>query len=378
MRAFHFFATVPLVLAATPPTHSWTTVPLFFHSTNESGLWSDAALERLRAFPLITMDKGQGMGNNSDSRPEEMRALDAARAIRAAVGESATLLFYQNSMIDWSMYSTHASLIANPQLRLKNASGGDALFKGDTWLFNVLSPQGRAIPIDLCVKLTTADGGKVYDGCFIDRGNFLGNFGPQASFTPAQLVAINAGHDAMLSDIVAQLNREGKVALLNNNGNFSVDAAVRMIEDFAATETCIGALQQFAAAGLMVEAHAGYFADGTDKYCASPPINSLSAFLIGAGEGAYFACAPLWSSDPRWPSVADPWLDRLPQYTRPLGAPLADATKNSRGFWVRHFASGTNVSFNPLTGNGRIEWSDGTIDLGTNTAGNNPDACKWW
>ena len=63
-----------------------------------------------------------------------------------------------------------------------------------------------------------------------------------------------------------------------------------MIEDFAATKTCINALQRFASAGLSVEAHAGYFDDGTD--------------------------------------------------------------------------------------NGRIEWGDGTIDLGTNT-GAKPNACNW-
>ena len=72
-----------------------------------------------------------------------------------------------------------------------------------------------------------------------------------------------------------------------------------MIEDFAATEACIVALQQFATAGLRVEVHAGYFEDGTDAFCAGPPINSLAAFLIGAGEGAYFACAPGWTTGVR-------------------------------------------------------------------------------
>ena len=368
-----------VVSAATPPLFTWATVPLFFHSTNESGLWSDAALERLRAFPLITLDKGQGMANASDSRPEEMRALDAARAIRAAVGSSATILFYQNSMIDWQMYSTHAALVADPRLRLQNASGKDALFKGDMWLYNVVTQEGRAIPTNLCVALARADDGAVYDGCFLDRGNAekSGTFGPEATLTPAQLDAVNAGHDAMLSDLVAQLARTGQTVLLNNNGNFTVDAP-RMLEDFAATETCIDALRTFAAGGVTVEVHAGYFQDGTDDNCSSPPINSLAAFLIGAGEGAYYACSPRWTTDPRWPSVSDPWLDRLPQYERPLGAPLANATVNAQGMWTRRFASGTNVSFNPRTGNGRIVWSDGTIDLGTNTAGNSPAACKWF
>ena len=371
-----FFILASAALAAVPPPFSWATVPLFFHSTNESGLWSTPALERMRAFPLITMDKPQGSSNTSDGRPEEERALDAARAIRAAVGAAPTLLFYQNSMIDWPEYSTHAALIADPSLRLRNASGEDALFKGN-WLFDVTTPAGRAVPAGLCATLAHADAGATYDGCFLDRGNVLGSFGPEASFTPAQTAAINAGHDALLLGLVGELAAGGKVALLNNNGNFSLAPAVRMIEDFAATEACIGALQKFAASGHLVEAHAGYFLDGSDRQCAAPPINSLAAFLIGAGEGAYYACAPGWSSDPRWPAVADSWLDRLPQYARPLGAPLANASRSPSGMWTRHFASGVHVSFNAQTGKGRIVWGDGTIDLGKNS-GSSPDACKWW
>ena len=376
MRPTVFLVAATLARAAIPPPFSWDTVPLFFHSTNESGLWSAPALERLRAFPLLTLDQGQGLANSSDARPGELRALDAARAIRAAVGAAPTILFYQNSMIDWPMYSTHAAVAADPALRLRNATGGEALYLGN-WLFDVTAPAGRALPAGLCAALTSADAGATYDGCFNDRGNVLGDFGPEALFTPAQTAAINAGHDAMLTGLVAQLASRGKLALLNNNGNFSFAPAVRMIEDFAATEGCIGALQELAGRGLRVEAHAGYFKDGSDAACARPPINSLAAFLIGAGEGAYYACAPGWTTDPRWPAVADPWLDSLPQYRRALGAPLGNASRSARGMWTRRFASGTNVSFNAETGNGRIAWGDGTVDLGANTGGV-VTACRWW
>jgi hypothetical protein len=143
MRPTVFLVAATLARAAIPPPFSWDTVPLFFHSTNESGLWSAAALERLRAFPIITMDKGQGLANSSDARPGELRALDAARAIRAAVGAAPTILFYQNSMIDWPMYSTHAAVTANPALRLHNATGGEALYLGN-WVFDVGSVDAGA------------------------------------------------------------------------------------------------------------------------------------------------------------------------------------------------------------------------------------------
>ena len=376
MRLSVLFVAAALARAAIPPPFSWATVPRFFHSTNESGLWSAPALARLRAFPLITMDKWQGLANSSDARPGELRALDAARAIRAAVGAAPTILFYQNSMIDWPMYSTHAALVANPALRLRNATGGEALYLGN-WLYDVTAPAGRAVPAGLCAALASADAGATYDGCFIDRGNVLGDFGPEARFSPAQAAAINAGHDAMLAGLVAELAGAGKLALLNNNGNFSFAPAVRMLEDFAATEACITALQALAARGLRVEAHAGYSADGSDAFCAAPPVNSLAAFLIGAGEGAYYACAPGWTTDPRWPAVADPWLDPLPLYARPLGAPLGSASRSAQGTWTRRFASGTNVSFSAETGSGRIAWGDGAVDEGSNTGGV-VDSCRWW
>ena len=59
-----FFIAAALVKAAVPPPFSWATVPLFFHSTNESGLWNAAALERLalsegaRALKLLAAAAG--------------------------------------------------------------------------------------------------------------------------------------------------------------------------------------------------------------------------------------------------------------------------------------------------------------------------------
>ena len=379
-------STLPAALPAVPAPHSWATVPLFFHSTNASGLFNAAALARMRAFAVITLDKSQGLANRSDARSAELRALDAARAIRAAVGANATLLFYQNSLIDWPQYATtHAALVADPALRLQNASGQDALGVGGTWLFNMPLPAARAVPADLCAAMAGADAGATFDGCFLDRGGELNNFGPEARLTLAQKAAADAGHDAMLAALVARLARGGKAALLNNNGNFSLAAPglLGMVEDFGANETCIIALRDFAAAGRAVEAHAGYFPDGSDAQCAAAPVNSLAAFLIGAagggggGGGAYYACAPGWSSDPGWPAARDPWLDAWPQYARPLGAPLADAVRSAAGVWTRRFASGTNVTFDAAAGSGRIAWADGAVDAGANAQGS-PKACAKW
>lgn len=397
MRRLHFFVWLILcdrgsmgAAAVATPRFSWATVPIFFHSTNASGLWSAAALARMAAFPLITFDKGQGSGNASDGRPGEARALDAARQVRAALGGRATLLFYQNSLIDWPEYSAHQRLQRDPALRAKNASGADALFvlaggRTRLWLFNVAAPAGSAVATDACLALVDADGGATYDGCFLDRApgcfpaqgapNPSCGFGREAAMTPAQLAAFSSGHAAQLANLTAALAARGKLAVWNNNLNATAGAL--MLEDFGANETCVLALRAAAAAGLVVEAHAGDPASGSDAHCARTT-NALSAFLIGAGERAYFACSNAqWSSNPAWPAASDPWLDARPEYGRPLGPPLGDAARDAAGRWSRNFTSGTRVLFDAASGAGRIEWADGTVDQGTGAPEAGPPACKW-
>ena len=48
------------VLGTTPkPTRpfSWETLPVFFHSGNQTGPWNDAAVKQIVRFPMATMEK---------------------------------------------------------------------------------------------------------------------------------------------------------------------------------------------------------------------------------------------------------------------------------------------------------------------------------
>lgn len=79
-------------------------------------------------------------------------------------------------------------------------------------------------------------------------------------------------------------------------------------------------------------------------------VNDLAAFLVGAGVDHYwgFGAWVTWAGgfESRW----------LPEFTKPLGAPLEDAAY-LRGTWTRRFASGTNVTFDALTNRGTIVWA---------------------
>jgi Hypothetical glycosyl hydrolase family 15 len=361
-------------------TPSWDSLPLFFHSTNVSGLWSSASIERMKVFPLITFDKGQGSQNISDTRPGEFRALDAARAVRAALGPSVSLFFYQNSLIDWPEFSAHSLLVADASLRALNATGRDALFQ-QHWLFNAATARGAETPFTACLSVVANDGGETYNGCFFDRADDCKfdkscGLGVEAVMSEAQHVAFAAGHRASLINATSALAQRGQIAIWNNN--IDSDHDTFMLEDFGANESCILVLMHAATQGQMVEAHAGDLESGSDNHCENIT-NALAAFLIGAGPNSYFACSnAVWTSNPAWPAERDAWLDSRPEYEKSLGVPQGNATKTAAGVWQRLFASGTRVEFIVATGAGRIEWSDGTVDQGVGSREpNNRLACQW-
>jgi len=200
-------------------------------------------------------------------------------------------------------------------------------------------------------------------------------------------------------DMIAELNTllaakqtpEGGGFAINNNEARAGNQTIAMLEDFAASEHCITVLQEVVARGLGVQAHAGDLPDGAGpssepNACENGDINAMAAFLIGAGEYSYYHCASTWSSDPRWPSVPDVWLDWLPEYDRKLGEPAADGAKGADGVWTRSFAAGTKVAFDPAFNNGTIWWADGTVSKGpvgnatdrqSSAAGPPPGGCSW-
>ena len=84
----------------------------------------------------------------------------------------------------------------------------------------------------------------------------------------------------------------------------------------------------------------------------------MAAFLIGAGEYAYYHCAPAFpsSTNTGFPDGKDYWLEWLPEYDRALGEPSGDGVNGTDGVWTRSFASGTKVAFDGVNQNGTI-WS---------------------
>lgn len=115
---------------------------------------------------------------------------------------------------------------------------------------------------------------------------------------------------AALTELAEQLAPTGNYAIFNHLGVTNYNTTAMMIEDFAATETCIDTLQTIANRGLIVEAHAGNLP--SNNTCLHGDTNSLAAFLIAAGEYSYYHCSSkpyTWGSNAKWPAVSDSWLD---------------------------------------------------------------------
>ena len=198
--------------------------------------------------------------------------------------------------------------------------------------------------------------GGYVDGCFQDRSNeeeFPG-------VSNAVLSQYREGHDEVLRDMQSALDASTirGMVVQNNYNNSGTSAKATMMEFFAADEASIVQLMSLANQGFIVQAHAGYAPNGADNHC-DTITNSLSAFLIGASSGCFYACSTEWDIDPLWPAPGhkSDWMTFHPEYAKPLGPPLGPAVKNAIGVYSRTFGNGTTVTFDTKTNVGNIQWA---------------------
>ena len=110
------------------PPFSWDTLPVFFHSANASGPWSDAAVKQIARFEMATNEKAHAMALPGGGREsEEVAGPAACRQVDAQKTGSHTF-FYLNSVIDWPFnFKLHGLMVANPSWRLKVSGSREKL-----------------------------------------------------------------------------------------------------------------------------------------------------------------------------------------------------------------------------------------------------------
>lgn len=349
-----------LLCDATLPLFSWKTVPVFWHAANASGLFNDAAVAFIAksGFASATLEKSQGLyGPDNATTFAEDRILAAARQLKTA-NPALPVVAYFNSVLDWPYYRLATELAAHPSWALRNTSGLPVLLNGDPSfpqppggmeVFDFSQAPVRTWFTAACANLTATGS---LDGCFEDRAGEEGFPG----VAPPASAAYARGHDAVLVALQDAVGADDFI-VANNYALPGVQAT--MLENFNASESSITELQSLAAAGYIVQTHAGYAVNGDDNHCASV-LNVLAAFLIGAGEGSFFACSRDWQVDPLWPAEghASDWMTWHPEYSRPLGPPTGPGQRSAEGVWTRTFASGTSVMFNSSSGIGFISWGN--------------------
>eukprot|EP00656_Telonema_subtile_P035929 TRINITY_DN39884_c0_g1_i1.p1 TRINITY_DN39884_c0_g1~~TRINITY_DN39884_c0_g1_i1.p1 ORF type:complete len:358 (+),score=63.78 TRINITY_DN39884_c0_g1_i1:102-1175(+) len=344
--------------------------PVFFHSQNTTGPWSQQAAERISRYPMATIEKAHASaGANGTS---ERRGPEACAQINR-ISPSVATVYYLNSAVDWKFYELHQLLEARPEWRLIAEGGGDGRV-ANSWGFNLSVPALRQAWVADCVAAVAAG----CSGCFIDRSNNASQYDSEHRMSAGASLQYQHAHMETLTQLNTELEATANFAINNNQGNLLGQRAA-MIEDFAASEHCITKLQQLAGKGVLVQAHAGDLPDGSDNHCSAGITNSLTAFLIGAGTHSYYRCWPNWMSEPEWPEKHDFWLDWLAEYDRPLGAPLGLGVRDASGVWTRSFDTGTRIQFDSRTNNGTVWWADGAVQRGE---GNPPSVvartgCNW-
>jgi hypothetical protein len=358
------------------PVFSWATLPVFVHLSTENSLaFTAAELKVLTKFPIVTIEKWQGCAS-PDYTYEETAMLAAAKSIKNAAKSQDKHI----SVVVWfDSYRVYSNTTLNPDARdsagiacmnshaahflesssdhlLKTTNGSLALESFAH--LHVVDYQHRAMQVfkrDMCLNMTKSG---FVDGCGIDGSH-------QRAGTPAV--------SSDVTTVVASRWNEGKVCMMNGTTNTIGQGLVLgkmewelggdrgyangIIQEGCtnsnATVTSLRAVAQRSKAlgvPLVFECHANCAITATND-CAS----SVAAFLVGAGPGALWGFGG-WVVDGEAPiDLSQRWV---PQFDRPLGAPVSDAAYDAvTGEWSRSFGSGTRVTFNAFTNNGTVEWA---------------------
>lgn len=423
---FFLAATLPAATAM-KPMWAWDTVGsmAFTHTCNETGPWSDEALDVLAKFPLVTVERFMGQyascppGNRTwahgvpvgcaaeegpsgltptaTGRYVEDHAIAALAQIKARSRGKTATIFYHDSGRMWTndqpsgmgrvppqpsrywnptVYRFDDEIIkAHPEYCLHNRSGG---FAYDSYANNHVYDHSRpGVPeawASLCLNVTRSG---VADGCFADYAS-MGGDDPAAPGQPAShgvqgvmsawqvdkevaQLWVN-GHQKALDLLMAGLNKlSGGGGVLVANGGRNKHTNGFMMETFQPSTGDIRVIQGAAKDGVFNQVHCNMYAGAGNP----DTRDCLAAFLIGTGPNAYFSGPDSWNvrqSAQDPAGIEDVRARWRPEYDKPLGPPSGLGAL-AGDTWHRDFAH-ASVDFNTTICKGTIRWADGSVTDG--------------
>ena len=372
-------ALLPLVLLAPAagsepqqqimPAFSWATLPVAWHSGNSTGRYTDAQIRELARYPMVTLEKFQGLreivpaetlagpyetglyacqDNATGSLARcgccaEDEMTTVFRRLKALNPQLVTVAYF-NAQIAYPWYRAARALAQNPAWWLTAHSGAKHSGPpGSTWQIWDLSIAAAAEAWrEGCVNATRTG---VIDSCFVDgcmANDLPGNAGLGAathkaiaelqSSVPGPIVCGTGG------DFKSRLLKESGVRGYQDEGWGVIDRRTGKTS-FATRE--IPGLMAAAARGVVFQAHGRAVCGIAGKPCENrtapcwrplphytePAVQTeLAAFLVAMGRYSYFVCGT-WEN---YPANASTWN---PVYDLPLGAPLSDAKLGADGVW---------------------------------------------
>jgi len=295
-------------LAYNTPQFSWDTLPVAYHSCNETGYYSEDEMTILAKYASVTVEKYQALktliapgytwtscqqGKLKNDLTlcgccEEDYHVELGKRLKA-LNPLITVLSYMHSELGHPWYHNAHELAAHPEFWARNSTG-QLVDSGWPW-FSFDHTQQEASDLWEQSALSVTGTGYV-DGIFID-----GCVKTPAGLTPDVRSSYAAGKASMMKGLQAKV--PGPL-VCGSNGAVADGVAATQIQNWGKNGQWstreIPMLQRAVAAGRLFQAHGPCPANASDQ----TTITNLAAFLVAMGPYSYWMCGGWNGVTPAW------------------------------------------------------------------------------
>ncbi len=332
------------------PSFSWETVPLYMHIRKDTAFTAEE-IRYLATFPLVTFEKTTG---SKDSGSTEAGTIKAARAVKA-INPATKILYYRNVIVHYGGYLANRALEDIPGAFLIGKDGNAKLVRNTLPAYDLTNAAMRDWWLANAQQVCSDP---AIDGLFLD--------GVVKILEPAYLrneigvkkkAAGLAGYETLIKDarqrlgpkklMVANVLRarfpdSGLAQLAKLDGSYieGFEGAVGMAKkDYVAKG--MAAIQHAAQQGSLIAFTCGLGnnlqdadeAPRGDAEADKPTEQGdrftymLAMFLICAERHSYFDLTDSYDA-----KKSKLWLQRAPEFDRPLGAPKGPAVRTGYAY----------------------------------------------
>ena len=345
------------------PAFSWDKIPVYQMFGDGTRLLKDAELSSIAAgSDFVCIEKSHGFKELGCAK------LAAAREIARfkETDPKTTCLLYFNSAYafpfskDTGVFG--AEVVEEPfrSFLLSDPKTGEPKRRGIVRMFDVLNPEFRTWWAETVGKGVRATGA---DGVFVDQmhGNVFSRRKQQKEVDAAQAEMMRMAKKAIGPEKILLLNGADSPELFEIGDAFMFEhpnAARFLTKEAIVADWDL--MKKFSAAGKISvwrigvnkepkEAKLVSEAD-LEKFSRERLSYYLAAFLIGAQPYSYFQYGWGWT-------LQDGALVEYPEFSKPLGAPKAEATRPDPAAWIftREFEK-ASVRVDLAAGQGEIHW----------------------